>query len=51
MAGPGTEATTQTGDSAIFPAGNISDTRAGDEGVTLLIFELVADHGEATPEA
>ncbi len=51
MAGPGTEATTETGDSAIFPAGNISDTRAGDEGVTLLIFELVAEHGEATPEA
>ncbi|MDP9358226.1 MAG: hypothetical protein M3Q71_11030 [Chloroflexota bacterium] len=51
MAGPGMEATTQTGDSAIFPAGNISDTRAGDEGVTLLIFELVAEHGEATPEA
>ncbi|MDP9370086.1 MAG: hypothetical protein M3Q03_17750 [Chloroflexota bacterium] len=51
MAGPGTEATTEAGDSAIFPAGNISDTRAGDEGVTLLIFELVAEDGEATPEA
>ncbi len=51
MAGPGTEATTETGDSAIFPAGNISDTRAGDEGATLLIFELVAETDEGTPEA
>ena len=51
MAGPGTEATTETGDSAIFPAGNVSDTRAGDEGVTLLIFELVAEAGEGTPAA
>ena len=49
-AGPGEEATTEEGDSAIFPAGNISDTRAGDEGATLLIFELVADEGaEGTP--
>ncbi len=40
------------GDSAIFPAGNVSDTRAGDEGVTLLIFELiVAEGAEGTPEA
>ena len=51
IAGPGTEATTETGDSAIFPAGNVSDTRAGDEGVTLLIFELVAEAGEGTPAA
>ncbi len=51
MAGPGTEATTETGDSAIFPAGNISDTRAGDEGATLLIFELVAETAEGTPAA
>ncbi len=51
-AGPGTEVTTAVGDSAIFPAGNVSDTRAGDEGVTLLIFELiVAEGAEGTPEA
>ena len=42
-AGPGVEATTGVGDVAIFPGGNRSDTRAGDDGVTLLIFELVAE--------
>ena len=51
-AGPGAEATTAEGDVAIFPAGNVSDTRAGNEGVTLLIFELVVvERAEGTPAA
>ena len=50
-AGPGEEVTSVQGDTVIFPAGNVSDTRAGDEGATLLILELVAQEGEATPEA
>jgi len=46
------EATTVVGDYAIFPGGNFSDTRAGEEGATLLIFELVVAAGaEATPAA
>lgn len=40
-AGPGAELTAVAGDVAVFPAGNRSDTRAGDEGVTILIFEIV----------
>lgn len=52
LAGPGMEATTVVGDYAIFPGGNFSDTRAGEEGATLLIFELVVAAGaEATPAA
>ena len=48
-AGPGAEVTCVAGDTVIFPAGNVSDTRAGDEGATLLILELVV--AEGTPEA
>ena len=50
-AGPGEEVTSVQGDTVIFPAGNVSDTRAGKEGATLLILELVAQAGEATPAA
>ncbi len=50
--GPGEEATTVAGNSAICPAGNVSDTRAAPEGATLLIFELVvAAAAEGTPAA
>ena len=48
---PGVELTASTGDVAISPSGNISDTRAGDEGATMIIFEIVTDETEGTPEA
>jgi quercetin dioxygenase-like cupin family protein len=48
---PGTEVTASEGDVVIFPSGNISDTRAGDEGATLLVLEIVtAEDGMGTPE-
>lgn len=47
---PGVEVTASVGDVAIFPSGNVSDTRAGAEGATLLVLEIVtADDGTATP--
>jgi hypothetical protein len=47
---PGVEVTASVGDVAIFPSGNISDTRAGAEGATLLVLEIVtAEDGTATP--
>ena len=47
---PGTEVTASVGDVAIFPSGNVSDTRAGEEGATLLVLEIVtAEDGMATP--
>ena len=48
---PGVELTASTGDVAIFPSGNVSDTRAGDEGATMIIFEIVTDETEGTPAA
>ncbi len=50
MAGPGTGATSEPGHFAIFPAGNLSDSQAGDEGVTLLIVELVPGAAAGTPD-
>jgi quercetin dioxygenase-like cupin family protein len=47
----GTELTAGPGDVAIFPSGNVSDTRAGDEGATMIILEIVTQEGEATPKA
>jgi quercetin dioxygenase-like cupin family protein len=41
--GPGVELTAATGDVAIFPSGNRSDTRAGAEGAEMLILEIVTD--------
>ncbi len=47
---PGVEVTANVGDVAIFPSGNVSDTRAGDEGATILVLEIVtAEDGMATP--
>jgi hypothetical protein len=47
---PGVEVTAAVGDVAIFPSGNVSDTRAGAEGATLLVLEIVtAEDGMATP--
>lgn len=42
---PGTELTTDVGDVAIFPSGNVSDTRAVDQGATMVIFETVTQGG------
>ena len=47
---PGAELMAQEGDVVIFPSGNVSDTRAGDEGATILVLEIVTAEGEATPE-
>ena len=49
--GPGVELTAGVGDTAIFPSGNRSDTRAGPDGATMLILEIVTAEGEATPAA
>ena len=49
--GPGVELTAEAGDTAIFPSGNRSDTRAGAEGATMLILEIVTAEGDATPAA
>ncbi|MDP9364523.1 MAG: hypothetical protein M3Q10_09930 [Chloroflexota bacterium] len=49
QAGPGEELTAQAGDTAIFPAGNYSDTRAGEDGATLLIFEIVPEQNTFEP--
>jgi hypothetical protein len=46
---PGMEVTAQEGDVVIFPSGNVSDTRAGEEGATILVLEIVTAEGEATP--
>lgn len=47
---PGVEVTAAVGDVTIFPSGNVSDTRAGAEGATLLVLEIVtAEDGMATP--
>jgi len=48
-AGPGEELTAEEGDTAIFPAGNHSDTRAGAEGATLLIVEIVPEQNTFEP--
>lgn len=48
---PGVELTATSGDVAIFPSGNVSDTRAGDQGATMIIFEIVTQTSDATPEA
>jgi quercetin dioxygenase-like cupin family protein len=50
-AGPGTELTGNAGDIAIIPVGNVLDVRAGDEGATILVFELTSQDGAATPAA
>ncbi len=51
VGGPGVEVTAAEGDVVIFPSGNVSDTRAGAEGATLLVLEIVtAEDGAATPE-
>jgi hypothetical protein len=49
--GPGVELTAEAGDVAIFPSGNRSDTRAGDQGAEMLILEIVTAEGQATPAA
>ena len=33
----------------IFSSGNVSDTRAGEEGATILVLEIVTAEDEATP--
>lgn len=48
---PGTELTASAGDVAIFPSGNVSDTRAGDKGATMIILEIVTQETEGTPAA
>ncbi|MGH2532609.1 MAG: hypothetical protein ACRDJW_09910 [Thermomicrobiales bacterium] len=45
----GEDVTANTGDFFIVSAGNESDTRAGDEGATVLIFEFGPLSAEATP--
>ena len=45
------ELTAAEGDVAIFPSGNVSDTRAGPEGATMIILEIVTQSGAGTPEA
>ena len=49
--GPGVELTAEAGDTAIFPSGNRSDTRAADQGAEMLILEIVTQAGAATPTA
>lgn len=44
----GMELTAKAGDVAIFPSGNRSDTRAGAEGATMIILEIVSQTN-ATP--
>src|SRR5918998_6855574 len=44
--GPGVDLTAGVGDTAIFPSGNRSDTRAGPEGATMLILEIVTAEGD-----
>ena len=51
VGGPGVELTAEAGDVAIFPSGNRSDTRAGDQGAEMLILEIVTQAGAATPAA
>lgn len=51
VGGPGVELTAAAGDVAIFPSGNRSDTRAGDQGAEMLILEIVTQEGAATPTA
>lgn len=46
---PGVELTASAGDVAVFPSGNVSDTRAGPEGATMIILEIVTAEDEATP--
>lgn len=46
---PGVELTASAGDVAIFPSGNISDTRAGEDGATMIILEIVTEETAATP--
>ena len=47
---PGVEVAAAEGDVVIFPSGNVSDTRAGAEGATILVLEIVtAEDGTATP--
>lgn len=50
VGGPGVEVTAAEGDVVIFPSGNVSDTRAGAEGATLLVLEIVTAEDGATPE-
>lgn len=49
VGGPGVELTASAGDVAVFPSGNVSDTRAGPEGATMIILEIVTSEDEATP--
>lgn len=50
VGGPGVEVTAAEGDVVIIPSGNVSDTRAGAEGATILVLEIVtAEDGAATP--
>jgi len=47
---PGVEVTAAQGDVVIFPSGNVSDTRSGPDGATILVLEIVtAEDGTATP--
>ncbi len=50
-AGPGSELTVAGGDVVIVPPGNVFEARAGNEGVTVLIFGFVSLPGEGTPGA
>jgi quercetin dioxygenase-like cupin family protein len=50
-AGPGAELTVTAGDVVIVPPGNVFEARAGEEGVTVLIFGFAAQAGAGTPTA
>lgn len=50
-AGLGAELTVTAGDVVIVPPGNVFEARAGEEGVTVLIFGFAAQAGDGTPTA
>ena len=50
-AGPDSELTVAAGDVVIVPPGNVFEARAGNDGVTVLIFGFVPLAGEGTPRA
>lgn len=47
--GPGAELTAGAGDVAVFPSGNRSDTRAGEDGAEMLILEIVSEKATFDP--
>ena len=49
IGGPGVELTAGPGDVAVFPSGNVSDTRAGPDGATMIILEIVTAEDDGTP--